>query len=386
MIYLDYNATTPVDPAVFEAMKPYWEQYFGNPASIHHTVGFNASKAIDVAKQQIAHFLHCEPDEIIFTSGSTESINLALKGMAESAMQRGYGNHLITVKTEHKAVLETCTYLEKKGIEVTYLDVNEQGEISMTELKRAIRRTTFMICAMHANNETGVLAPVEKIAQIAAENGIVFFTDATQSVGKIRIDLQKAPIDMLCFSGHKIYGPKGIGVLIVRENKAICRPEPQIHGGSQQNGMRSGTLNVPGIVGLGKACAILDNRLESESATLQSLRDTLERRILNLDGTFVNGGDAERLPHVTNICFVNVDAENMLMELDCMAFSNGSACTSNEQEPSHVLKAMGLSHKKIVSSVRFSLGRLNTLEEIEKAGNKIVACVQHLRGDLVFIE
>jgi cysteine desulfurase len=386
MIYLDYNATTPLDPAVAAVMQPYWHDYFGNPASIHHSMGFKAVKAVELAKQQIAGFLHCAPEEIVFTSGSTESINLALKGMAEFALKTGFGNHLITLKTEHKAVLETCKYLEGKGVEVTYLGVDESGQINFSELQENIRNTTFMICAMHANNETGVLHPIEKIAKVAEERGIIFFSDATQSVGKVRINLQITPIDMLCFSGHKIYGPKGVGVLIIRKNKVNCQPVPQIHGGSQQDGMRSGTLNVPGIVGIGEACAILDNCMESETANLRVLRDVLETKLLAIESATVNGAGTDRLPHVANVCFHNVDAENMLLKLDCMAFSNGSACTSHEQDPSHVLMAMGHSLKEIVSSVRFSLGRLNTLEEVEDAGDKIAACVQHLRGALVYID
>src|SRR5271167_2557747 len=337
-VYMDNHATTPVDPRVLEAMLPYFNEKFGNAASRNHAFGWAAEEAVENARAQIARLIGATPKEIIFTSGATESNNLALKGAAE--MYREKGNHIITQVTEHKAVLDTCKRLEKYGYEVTYLPVEKDGRVNLDDLRRAITPKTIIISIMYANNEIGVVQPIAEIGKIAKQNGVFFHVDAVQAIGKIPVDVQKDGIDLMSISGHKLYGPKGVGALYVRRKNPRVQLSAIIDGGGHERGMRSGTLNVPGIVGLGKACELCQNEMAEETAKLSALRDRLQKSIMSrLDETFINGSMEHRLPHNINISFAYVEGESLLMGINDIAVSSGSACTSATLEPSYVLKA-----------------------------------------------
>ncbi|MBC7902676.1 MAG: cysteine desulfurase [Gemmatimonadaceae bacterium] len=362
-VYMDYNATTPCDPAVVAAMLPYFSQHFGNAASHNHSYGWEAGEAVKIAREQLADLIGAEPNEIIFTSGATEAINLALKGVFEKYARKGA--HIITAPTEHMAVLDTCSWLEKRGAEITVLPVDHHGMIDLQVLEASIRTDTILICLMLANNETGVIFPVRQISEIARKHRIVFFTDATQAVGKIAVDVQEDGIDIMCCSSHKIYGPKGVGALYVRRKDPRVTLAAQMQGGGHEKGLRSGTLNVPGIVGMGKAAEICLGSQNEEGKRLSGLRDMLEREMLAIPGAVINGAGQPRLPQVANICF---DGHSGVLGITGkIALSSGSACTSALPAPSHVLKAMGLSDEAAASSLRFSLGRFTTEEEVRFA-------------------
>jgi len=379
-IYLDYNATTPIDKRVLDTMMPYLTEHFGNAASRSHAYGWKAEEAVSAARQQIADLLGCSVKEIVFTSGATESINLALKGFFEmkvssSPITLERGSHFITLATEHKAVLDTMARLEKLGAEVSYLPVKSDGLVDLEVFKSAFKPNTALVSIMWANNEIGVIQPIEQLAEITHQNGAVFHTDATQAVGKIPIDTQN--IDLLSFSGHKIYAPKGVGVLYVKKNVKLTA---QQDGGRHERGLRSGTLNVPSIVGLGTACEIAAQESNEESERLRILRDKLEIGITsNIEGTHVNGNLENRLSHVSNISFEGVDGEMLLMNLNKIAVSNGSACNSASTEPSYVLKALGHSDDLAYSSVRFSLGRFTTESDIDLAIAHVKEVIQKMR-------
>ncbi len=377
-IYMDHHATTPVDPRVFEAMTPYFLQKFGNAASRKHSFGWEAEAAVELARKQAAQLIGARPKEIIFTSGATESDNLAIRGVAE--MHRERGNHIITVATEHNAVLDTCKRLERSGCRVTYLPVDRDGLVDPDDVRRAISAQTVLITVMFANNEIGTIHPVAEIGRLARENGVLFHTDATQAVGHVPVDVEKMNIDLLSFTAHKMYGPKGIGGLYVRrKNPRVVLP-PMIEGGGHERGMRSGTLNVPGIVGLGEACRICAGQMDAESERLRKLRDRLQDGILaELDEVYLNGHETKRLPHNLNLSFACVEAESLLMGVGDVALSTGSACTSAAVEPSHVLKALGISEELIQSSIRFGLGRFNTEEEVDYVKDRVVEAVNRLR-------
>ena len=378
-IYLDYNATTPCDPRVVEAMLPYFTTHFGNAASRHHSFGWQAEAAVDIAREQVAKLIGAETTEIIFTSGATEATNLALKGVFETYAEKG--NHIITCKTEHKAVLDSCRHLEKLGADVTYLGVNREGLIDVKELEAAIRPATILIAIMYANNEIGVVQPVKEISQLARQHNVLFFTDATQAVGKIPVNVNGDGIDLLALSAHKMYGPKGVGALYVRRKGPRVRLTAQMDGGGHERGMRSGTLNVPGIVGLGKACELALQEMQKEAAHTMRLRDKLETALLQIEETHVNGSRAHRLPHTTNLSFHFVESEGLLMALNKqIALSSGSACTSGSLEPSYVLKALGLPDELAHSSLRFGLGRFTTGEEVEFTIEKVMGAVRQLRN------
>jgi cysteine desulfurase len=375
MIYLDYNSTTPVDPRVLEAMLPYFSEKFGNAASKTHAFGWVVEAAVENAREQIAKLINATPSEIVFTSGATESINLAIKGVWEMYLSSNEKNHIVTVSTEHKAVLDTCKALEKKGAQITYLPVNREGLINLEQLRESITPKTILVAVMYANNETGVIHPLKEIAQIVHEKKCLLFSDATQAVGKIPVDVQSAQIDLLCFSSHKIYGPKGVGALFVRRKNPRVNLIPQIHGGGHERGLRSGTLNVPAIVGFGKASEIAEKEMNNDAHRISLLRDELEKNLLTLGNVFVNGVSKHtqvfRLPNVTNLCFKGIKADTLIAKIPDIAVSTGSACTSAIPEPSHVLKAMGLSDEMAYSSIRFSLGKFTTKEEIKFASEKI---------------
>src|SRR5690242_11779710 len=363
-IYLDYNATTPVDERVLESMIPFFTKYFGNAASNSHVFGWQAEEAVKIAREQVAQLINAEPNEIIFTSGATEADNLALKGVFESYASKG--NHIITVKTEHKAVLDCCQHLEKWGADVTYLDVDKEGLLNVKELENSTRPETILIAVMYGNNETGVIQPIQEISAVAKKNGILFFCDATQAVGKIPVDVIKDGIDLMAFSAHKMYGPKGIGALYVRRRNPRVSITALIDGGGHERGMRSGTLNVPGIVGFGTACELCKIEMKKDALKTAALRDRLENELLTIDGTSVNGSRMHRLPNTTNMSFRNVDSADLMKKLSSdIALSSGSACTSATQGPSFVLKALGLSDEAALSSLRFGLGRFTTEEEID---------------------
>lgn len=363
-IYLDNNATTPMDTRVLEAMTPFFTRHFGNAASRTHSFGWEADAAVEYAREQVSRLIHCEPKEIIFTSGATESDNLALKGIFE--MYASKGNHIITVKTEHKAVLDSCTHLEKSGADITQLDVKSDGLIDIKALEKAIRPTTILISVMYANNETGVIQPVKEIGTIAKKNNILFFSDATQAVGKIPVDVIKDGIDIMAFSAHKMYGPKGVGALYVRRRDPRVRITAQTDGGGHEKGMRSGTLNVPGIVGFGKACELCMIEIQKDADKTNILRNRLEQGLLQLKNVFINGSTTHRLPNTSNMSFKNADNTRIMATLSkSIALSSGSACTSATLNPSFVLKAMGLSDEMALSSLRFGLGRFTTEEEID---------------------
>jgi len=377
-IYLDHNSTTPCDPRVVEAMLPYFSKKFGNAASRSHSFGWEAEEAVEIAREQVARLIGAETKEIVFTSGATEGDNLAIKGVFEAYASKG--NHIITVVTEHKAVLDTCHHVERLGGEVTWLEVDAGGSIDPAELEAAIRHTTVLVAVMYANNEIGVIQPVREISAIARRHRVLFFCDATQAVGKVPVDVNADGIDLLAMSAHKLYGPKGIGALYVRRRNPRVRVSAQMDGGGHERGMRSGTLNVPAIVGLGKACELCGAEMASEALRVSSLRDRLEEGLLRIGGTSVNGNREDRLRHTTNISFRGVDGEALLAALGKdIALSSGSACTSASMEPSYVLKALGLDDDLAHSSLRLGLGRWSTADEVEYAIRRIGETVALLR-------
>jgi cysteine desulfurase len=377
-IYLDHNSTTPMDPRVLEAMIPYFTENFGNAASRNHSFGWHAEEAVDYAREQIAQLIGADPKEIIFTSGATEGDNLGIKGVYE--MYASKGNHIITCTTEHKAVLDTCKHLEKSGAEVTYLEVQPDGLIDLKELEAAMRPTTILVAIMYANNEIGVIQPVKEISAIAKKHGALFFTDAVQAVGKIPVDVNADGIDLMAFTAHKMYGPKGVGALYVRRKNPRVKVTAQLDGGGHERGMRSGTLNVPGIVGFGKACELARLEMASDTERISKLRDKLENALKVIDESYVNGNPAHRLPHVSNISFKYVEGEGLMMGFNKdIALSSGSACTSASLEPSYVLKALGLGDDLAHSSLRFGLGRYTTEEQIDFTIKAVTDTVLKLR-------
>ncbi len=377
-VYLDNNATTPCDPRVVEAMLPYFTNHFGNAASRNHPFGWEAEEAVDYAREQIAKLIGADPKEIILTSGATEADNLGIKGVYE--MYAAKGNHIITATTEHKAVLDTCKHIEKLGGEVTYLQVKPDGLIDLKELEAAIRPTTILVAIMYANNEIGVVQPVREISAIAKKHGVLFFSDAVQAVGKIPVDVNKDGIDLMAFTAHKMYGPKGVGALYVRRKNPRVKVTAQMDGGGHERGMRSGTLNVPGIVGFGKACELCRLEMEEDTKRISKMRDRLESQLLQLEEAYVNGSTEHRLPHVSNISFKHVEGEGLLMGFNKnIALSSGSACTSASLEPSYVLKALGLGDDLAHSSLRFGLGRFTTDEQIDYTVKSISETVLKLR-------
>ena len=377
-IYMDYHATTPVDPRVLEAMMPYFNDKFGNAASRNHPFGWEAEEAVEAARKQVADLVGANVKEIIFTSGATESNNLAIKGVAE--MYREKGNHIITCVTEHKAVVDTCKKLEKQGLRVTYLPVQKDGRINLDELRAVITDKTILITIMTANNEIGVIQPIAEIGAIAKQKGILFHTDAVQAAGKVPFDVTALKVDLASISGHKIYGPKGVGALYVRRRNPRVLLAEQINGGGHERGMRSGTLNVPGIVGLGKAAELCRLEMEKDTQRLGRLRDRLNAGLhKNLDEIYINGSMEHRLPNNLNISFAYVEGESLLMGINDVAVSSGSACTSASLEPSYVLKALGAGDDLAHSSIRFGLGRWTTEEEVDYVIDKLTKVVQRLR-------
>jgi cysteine desulfurase len=377
-IYLDHNATTPMDPRVLEAMIPYFTENFGNAASRNHSFGWHAEEAVDYAREQVAKLIGADPKEIIFTSGATEGDNLAIKGVYE--MYASKGNHIITCTTEHKAVLDTCKHLEKLGAEVTYLEVQPDGLVDLKALEAAMRPTTILVTIMYANNEIGVVQPVKEISAIAKKHGALFFTDGVQAVGKIPVDVNADGIDIMAFTAHKMYGPKGVGALYVRRKNPRVKVTAQMDGGGHERGMRSGTLNVPGIVGFGKAAEIARTDMAADTERISKLRDKLENALKQIDESYVNGNPAHRLPHVSNISFKYVEGEGLMMGFNKdIALSSGSACTSASLEPSYVLKALGLGDDLAHSSLRFGLGRYTTEEQIDFTIKAVTDTVLKLR-------
>jgi cysteine desulfurase len=377
-IYMDYHATTPMDPRVFEAMKPYFMETFGNSASRNHSFGWQAEEAVEKSRKQIADLIGATPKEIVFTSGATESNNLALKGVAEMYAEKG--NHIITAATEHKAILDTCKRLEKHGIRVTYLPVQSNGLVDLEMLKDAITDKTILVSIMYANNEIGVLQNMAEIGKLAKSKGVLVHSDATQAVGKVPVNVIKDNIDLMSMSGHKIYGPKGVGALYVRRKSPRVQITAQMDGGGHERGMRSGTLNVPGIVGLGEACALCQAEMPEESKRMAYLRDRLRGKLeAQLDEVYVNGTMEHRVPNNLNISFAYVEGESLLMGINDIAVSSGSACTSATLEPSYVLKALGAGDDLAHSSIRFGLGRFNTEEEVDYVADKVIDVVKKLR-------
>ncbi len=377
-IYMDNHATTPLDPRVLEAMMPYFTGIFGNAASRNHSFGWEAEQGVEKAREQIARLIGANAKEIIFTSGATESTNLAIKGVAE--MYREKGNHIITQVTEHKATLDTCKKLEKQGYRITYLPVQADGLIDIEDLKRAMDDQTILVSIMYANNEIGVIQPIQEIGKLCHEKGVLFHSDAVQAVGKIPVNVLTDNIDLMSLTSHKIYGPKGVGALYVRRRNPRVQISEQINGGGHERGMRSGTLNVPGIVGMGKACELCQEEMESEAKRLGELRDYLKAKLENaLDYIHVNGNMEHHLPGNLNMSFVYVEGESLLMGINDIAVSSGSACTSATLEPSYVLKALGLGDDVAHSSIRFGLGRFNTKAEVDYVSDKIIDVVQKLR-------
>ena len=363
-IYLDYSATTPVDPRVAEKMIPYLVEHFGNPASRSHSFGWTAEAAVEEAREEVARLVNADPKEIVWTSGATESNNLALKGAAN--FYSGKGKHLITVKTEHKAVLDTCRELERQGFEVTYLDVQDNGLVSLDAFKAAVRPDTIVASVMFVNNEIGVIQPIAEIGEICREKGIIFHVDAAQATGKVEIDLSKLKVDLMSFSAHKTCGPKGIGALYIRRKPRV-RLEAQMHGGGHERGFRSGTLATHQIVGMGEAFRIAREEMHEENKRIGALRDRLLKGLSDIDQVFINGDMEHRVPHNLNISFAYIEGESMLMAIKDLAVSSGSACTSASLEPSYVLRALGRDDELAHSSIRFTLGRFNTEEEIDFA-------------------
>src|SRR5579871_3652625 len=377
-IYMDNHATTPVDPRVLSAMTPYFTDVFGNAASRNHSFGWQAEEAVDKSRKQIADLIGATAKEVVFTSGATESNNLAIKGVAQMYAEKG--NHIITAATEHKAVLDTCKHLEKDGIRVTYLPVQTNGLVDLDMLKEAITDKTILITIMYANNEIGVLQPIAEIGKIAKSKGVLLHTDATQAAGKVPVNVIKDNIDLASLSGHKMYGPKGVGALYVRRKSPRVQITAQMDGGGHERGMRSGTLNVPGIVGLGEACALCHAEMPEESKRLAYLRDKLRGKLeKELDEVYINGTMEHRLPNNLNMSFAYVEGESLLMGINDIAVSSGSACTSATLEPSYVLKALGAGDDLAHSSIRFGLGRFNTEEEVDYVVDKMVQVVTKLR-------
>jgi cysteine desulfurase len=373
-VYLDYNATTPLDKRVLQTMIPYFTENFGNASSKTHAFGWVAEEGIKNARKQVASLINCLDQEIIFTSGATESINLAIKGVWDNYQAKG--NHIVTVKTEHKAVLDCCAALEKRGAVVTYLSVSREGLIDLNELRNAITDKTIIVAAMVVNNETGVIQPVREIAKIVHERNSIFLSDATQAVGKMNIDVEVDRIDLLCMSAHKLYGPKGVGALYIRRKDPRVSLFAQNHGGGHERGLRSGTLNVPGIVGLGKACEIAKEEMWDDSIRISVLRTQLEQALCSLPDVHVNGSIKNRIFNTTNVCFQGLRSEEFIRRLPHLAVAMGSACTSAIPEPSHVLKAMGLADEDTYSSIRFSLGKYTTKEEIAGTIQSVQALLQ----------
>lgn len=377
-IYMDNHATTPMDPRVLEVMKPYFTEMFGNAASRNHSFGWQAEEAVEKARKQIAELIGATAKEIVFTSGATESNNLAIKGVAEMYAEKG--NHIITAATEHKAILDTCKHLEKQGIRVTYLPVQQNGLVDLDMLRDAITNKTILVSIMYANNEIGVVQPVAEIGKIAKERGVLFHTDGVQAAGKIPVNVIKDNIDIMSMSAHKFYGPKGVGALYVRRKSPRVQIASQMDGGGHERGMRSGTLNVPGIAGLGEAAAIALREMPEESRRLSHLRDKLRNKLeAELDEVYINGTMEHRLPHNLNISFAYVEGESLLMGINDIAVSSGSACTSATLEPSYVLKALGAGDDLAHSSIRFGLGRFNTEEEVDYVAAKVIDVVKKLR-------
>ncbi len=366
-----------MDPRVLDAMMPYFTQNFGNAASRNHPFGWKAEEAVDYAREQIAQLIGANEKEIIFTSGATESNNLAIKGVLEMYARKG--NHIITINTEHKAVLDACKHAEKMGAELTYLEVEENGILDLQKLQEAIKQNTVLISVMWANNEIGVIQPVQEISRMAKERGVLFHTDATQAVGKIPVNVIEDGIDLMSFTAHKMYGPKGIGALYVRRKNPRVKVSAQIDGGGHERGMRSGTLNVTGIVGFGAACKLCREEMNEESKRLAKLRDKLENALLALEESYVNGSKENRLPHCTNVSFKFVEGEGLMMAMHNLAVSSGSACTSASLEPSYVLKNLGLDDELAHSSIRFGLGRYTSEAEIDYAIEHVTQAVNKLR-------
>jgi cysteine desulfurase len=377
-LYMDNHSTTPMDPRVLETMLPYFIEKFGNAASRNHQFGWEAEEAVEHARKQIAKLIHCDAKEIVFTSGATESDNLALKGVVE--MYKEKGNHVITCSTEHRAILDTCKSLEKRGIKVTYLPVEKDGRVNPDEVRKAITDKTILISIMLANNEIGTIHPIAEIGKIAKEKGILLHCDATQGVGKIPVDVEALKVDLMSFTAHKMYGPKGIGALYVRKKGPRVRLVPQIDGGGHERGMRSGTLPVPLIIGFGKACELCEQEMQAESKRIAAMRDRLQAQIMkSLDECYLNGHPTERLPHNLNISFAYVEGEALLMGVKEIALSSGSACTSATLEPSYVLRALGVGSDLAHSSIRFGLGRFTTDEEVDYTAKRMVEAVTRLR-------
>lgn len=388
IIYLDHNATTPIDKRVLDAMMPFLTDEFANANSTHQ-FGMHAHEAVKTARNQVAELIGAEPHEIIFTSGATEAINLAIKGVAENYQSKG--KHIITVSTEHSAVLDTCQYLESRGFEITYLSVNPDGLIDIEQLQSVLRSDTILVSVMLANNETGVLQPVREIAGLAHNTGALFMCDTTQAIGKIPVSVDSLGIDLLCMSGHKLYGPKGVGALYVRQRMNRVKIPALLHGGGHERGMRSGTLNVPGIVALGAACHLAQKEMTGNAEKTGALRDYLEKELLKIEGSSVNGNTANRLYNTSNILFQDADSDAVIMGLSnaeeglpLIAVSNGSACTSASIEPSHVLTAMGLDGTAAFSSLRFSLGKYNTKEEMDIVIDAVKSVVTGLRAMVTY--
>ena len=378
MIYLDNHATTPMDPRVFETMKPYFLDDFGNAASRNHAFGWKAEKAVELARQQIARLINANEKEIIFTSGATESDNMAILGVAEMYAEKG--DHIIVSNIEHKAILDSCKVAEKRGFKVTYLPVDKFGRVSAEQVRAALTDKTILISIMFANNEVGSINPIAEIGKLAKERGILFHTDAVQALGRVPINVEAMGIDLLSISGHKIYGPKGVGALYVRRKNPRVKVSPLIHGGGHERGMRSGTLNVPGIAGLGKACELALNEMAQDYEKQKSLRDRLEKKIFTeLDEVYLNGHPTERLPNNLNVSFAFVEGESLMMGMKDVAVSSGSACTTASLEPSYVLRALGVGEDLAHTSIRFGLGRFTTLEEIDYTAEQIVKIVKRLR-------
>lgn len=378
-IYMDYNATTPVDPRVLESMLPYFCEVYGNASSANHEFGWQAEEAVALGRKQVADLIGAVPREIIFTCGSTEANNIAIKGIADIYSEKG--NHIITCNTEHKAILETCEWLEEKGFTVTYLGVDADGLIDIEDLKNAMNDNTILVSIMAANNEIGTVQPIEDIGRLCRERGVFFHTDATQAVGKIPINVDSMHIDLMSISAHKFYGPKGIGALYVRSKNPKVKLTKQMHGGSQEKGMRSGTLNVPGIVGFGKACEICRNEMEQEMEKHIKYRDKIINALMELDNVYLNGHRTKRLTNNVNVSFGLTDVNALIGSLKDIAVSTGSACTSASMAPSHVLSAIGRSNEIAACSLRISFGRFTTEEEIDYVINKIVNTVKKLRSE-----
>jgi cysteine desulfurase len=377
-IYLDNHATTPLDPRVLDAMLPYFNEHFGNAASRNHVFGWHAEEAVERARKQVADLIGANAKEIVFTSGATESNNLALKGVAQMYAEKG--NHIITAASEHKAVLDTCKHLEKEGCRVTYLPLKQDGLIDLDMLKESFTDKTILVSIMYANNEIGVLQPVRDIGKLCKERGTLFHTDGVQALGKVPINVIQDNIDLMSMSAHKLYGPKGVGALYVRRKSPRVQVTAQMDGGGHERGMRSGTLNVPGIVGLGEACAIAQRDMPEESRRLRELRDWLKDKLTReLDEVYINGSMDHRLPNNLNMSFAYVEGESLLMGINDIAVSSGSACTSATLEPSYVLKALGMGDDLAHSSIRFGLGRFNTPEEVEYTADRMIEVVRKLR-------